>query len=111
MSDKVKTLGFGADDYMTKPFNGDELVARIKALARRSEGHSCSIVKVGQLMLNLDHGSVEVNGTSLQLTGKEYKIIEFLMKRKGITITKTSFFITAFIDEPEEKIIDVFVCK
>ena len=70
VSDKVKTLGFGADDYMTKPFNGDELVARIKTLARRSEGHSCSIVKVGQLTLNLDHGSVEVNGLPLQLTGK-----------------------------------------
>ena len=66
-----------------------------------------------QLVLNLDHGSVEVNGNPLQLTGKEYKILELLMQRKGVIITKTTFLDKLYsgIDEPEEKIIDVFVCK
>jgi len=110
---KVKALGFGADDYMTKPFHKDELVARIQAVVRRSKGHSQSIITTGQLTLNLDEKTVEANGTRLHLTGKEYQMLELLCLRKGTTLTKEMFLNHLYggMEEPELKIIDVFICK
>lgn len=110
---KVRTLGFGADDYVTKPFVPDELVARIKALGRRGEGHACSLIQVGNLEVNLDHASVSFFGQAVRLTGTEYRILELLVKRKGVTLAKPSFLNMLYsgMDEPELKIIDVFICK
>jgi len=62
IEDKVKGLGFGADDYMTKPFHKDELVARIHAIVRRSKGHAQSVIQTGDLVVNLDTKTVEVDG-------------------------------------------------
>ena len=70
IEDKVKGLGFGADDYMTKPFHKDELVARIHAIVRRSKGHAQSVINTGDLCVNLDTKTVEVNGARVHLTGK-----------------------------------------
>ncbi|USG60520.1 response regulator transcription factor [Sneathiella marina] len=111
--DKVKGLGFGADDYLTKPFNKDELVARIHAIVRRSKGHAQSTILTGKLTVNLDSKSVEVSGQRLHLTGKEYGMLELLSLRKGTTLTKEMFLNHLYggMDEPELKIIDVFVCK
>jgi two-component system cell cycle response regulator CtrA len=91
IEDKVRGLGFGADDYMTKPFHKDELVARIHAIVRRSKGHAQSVI----------------------LTGKEYQMLELLSLRKGTTLTKEMFLNHLYggMDEPELKIIDVFICK
>jgi two-component system cell cycle response regulator CtrA len=110
---KVKGLGFGADDYMTKPFDRRELVARIHAIVRRSKGHAQSVIKTGELVVNLDTKSVEVNGARLHLTGKEYAMLELLSLRKGTTLTKEMFLNHLYggMDEPELKIIDVFICK
>ena len=110
---KVKGLGFGADDYLTKPFDRDELVARIHAVVRRSKGHAQSVIKTGKLTVNLDTKSVEVNGSRLHLTGKEYAMLELLSLRKGTTLTKEMFLNHLYggMDEPELKIIDVFICK
>ena len=110
---KVKTLGFGADDYLTKPFHRDELVARIHAIVRRSKGHSQSVIRTGKLAVNLDAKTVEVDGARVHLTGKEYAMLELLSLRKGTTLTKEMFLNHLYggMDEPELKIIDVFICK
>ena len=110
---KIKGFGFGADDYMTKPFHRDELIARIHAIIRRSKGHSQSIIKTGKVSVNLDAKTVEVDGKSVHLTGKEYQMLELLSLRKGTTLTKEMFLNHLYggMDEPELKIIDVFICK
>jgi two-component system, cell cycle response regulator CtrA len=111
--DKVRGLGFGADDYMTKPFHRNELVARIHAIVRRSKGHAQSAVQTGDLIVNFDTKKVEVNGSTVYLTNKEYKMLELLALRKGMTITKETFlnYLYGGMEEPEGKIIDVFMCK
>jgi two-component system cell cycle response regulator CtrA len=113
VEDKIRGLGFGADDYMTKPFNRDELVARIRAIVRRSKGHAQSVIQTGDLVVNLDTKTVEVNGARVHLTGKEYQMLELLALRKGTTLTKEMFLNHLYggMDEPEIKIIDVFICK
>ncbi len=113
LDDKIKGLGVGADDYLTKPFDKRELIARIQAIVRRSKGHPDSIIQTGKLKVNLDARTVEVDGQPLHLTGKEYGILELLSLRKGTTLTKEMFLNHLYggMDEPELKIIDVFVCK
>ena len=113
IEDKVKGLAIGADDYMTKPFHKDELVARIHAVVRRSRGHAQSVVTIGDVVVNLDTRRVSVDGRVVAFTGKEYRMVELLALRQGMTITKEMFLnhIYGGMDEPEMKIIDVFICK
>jgi two-component system cell cycle response regulator CtrA len=110
---KLKGFGFGADDYMTKPFHRQELIARIHAIVRRSKGHAQSVITTGKFAVNLDAKTVEVDGKSVHLTGKEYQMLELLSLRKGTTLTKEMFLNHLYggMDEPELKIIDVFICK
>lgn len=111
---KIKGLGFGADDYLTKPFNRGELIARIQAIVRRSKGHSESTIQIGEkVRVNLDARTVDADGQPVHLTSKEYGILELLALRKGTILTKEMFLNHLYggIDEPDLKIIDVFVCK
>src|SRR6266702_989549 len=113
LNDKVKGLGFGADDFLTKPFDHRELLARIQAIIRRSKGHPDSTIRTGKLLVNLDSRAVTVGNQPVHLTGKEYSILELLSLRKGTTLTKEMFLNHLYggMDEPELKIIDVFICK
>ncbi len=113
IADKIKGLSLGADDYLSKPFHKDELVARIHALVRRSKGHAESVIAVGDLIVDLEARTVKLNGVKLHLTGKEYQILALLALRQGSTLTKEMFLNNLYgdVDEPEPKIIDVYICK
>jgi two-component system cell cycle response regulator CtrA len=113
IGNKCKAFSYGADDYMTKPFHGEEFVCRILAIIRRSRGHAQSIIRTGKVAINLDAKTVKVEGRTVCLTGKEYQVLELLSLRKGTTLTKEMFLNHLYggMDEPELKIIDVFICK
>jgi len=110
---KVKGLGMGADDFVTKPFDKAELLARMQAVIRRSKGLSQSLMRIGEVEINLDSKEVKVAGVPLHLTGKEYSILELLALRRGFVLTKEAFLNHLYggMDEPEIKIVDVFICK
>jgi len=110
---KVRAFSSGADDYMTKPFDRGELLARVQAIVRRSQGHSHSRIQTGDIVVDLDAKQVEVAGQRVHLTDKEYQILELLSLRKGSALTKEMFLNHLYggMDEPAQKIIDVFICK
>ena len=110
---KIRAFSSGADDYVVKPAQKDELVARLRAVIRRSSGHAQPIITIGDLTLNLDAKIVHVNGTRVHLTGKEYQMLELLALRRGKTLNKEVFLNNLYggMDEPGAKIIDVFICK
>jgi two-component system, cell cycle response regulator CtrA len=110
---KIKGLRTGADDFMVKPFDRRELVARIKAIVRRSKGHPQSTIRIGKLSVDLDNRRATVDGQPVHLTVKEYDIIELLSLRKGTVVSKEAFLNHLYSggDEPDLKILDVYICK
>ncbi|CAI3944063.1 DNA-binding response regulator [Commensalibacter papalotli (ex Botero et al. 2024)] len=112
---KVQAFQAGVDDYVVIPFATQELLARCKAVLRRSDKVVADrIIKVDQLQINLETREVFVNGNIVRLTGKEYAILEMLILRRGVLISKITILNYLYpegVDEPDMKIIDVFVCK
>jgi two-component system cell cycle response regulator CtrA len=110
---RVQAFAAGADDVVDQHIDPAELLARIRAIVRRSRGHSQSSLQIGAVTLNLELHSVVANGTSLSLTGKEFALLQLLMLRKNMVMTKDAILNQLYggMDEPEVKIVDVFVCK
>jgi two-component system, cell cycle response regulator CtrA len=113
IEDKINGLGLGPGDYMIKPFHKDELVARLQAIALRSKGIARSVINTGDLTINRDRKTVEIAGSRVYISGKEYEVLELLSLRKGAAMTKEMFLNHLYggLDEPKPKIIDVFICK
>ena len=88
VDDVVKGLDAGADDYLVKPFDFKELLARARTLIRRNSGSAANEIYAGELKIDLSKKSVELGGQSIDLTGKEYEILEFLMLNKGRILTR-----------------------
>ena len=110
---KVKGFSLGADDFITKPFDKAELVARMQAVIRRNKGYNQPTLRVGLLQLTLTSREVLVDGAPVHVTSKEFSILELLVLRKGCVVTKEAILNHLYggMDEPEIKIIDVFICK
>jgi two-component system, cell cycle response regulator CtrA len=113
LDQKLKFLRSGADDFLSKPFDSRELIARIHAIVRRSNGHSGSTIRTGKLVVNMDTRSVSVDEQPVHLTNKEYAILELLSLRKGTIVTREKFLYHLYggMDEPDPKTLDVFICK
>jgi len=113
---RLKGLGYGADDFVPKPVDMRELVARIRAISRRSQGHAASVIEVGRLRIDIDQKRAETaDGKIVPLTVREFAIVEVLALRKNSTVTKetlmSQLYSSEVDEEPEQKIIDVFVHK
>jgi len=109
----VRAFQAGADDVIRKPFDPAELQARLQAIMRRSRGYSQPTLMLGSLQLNLDSREVLVGGTSVRLTGKEYAVLELLVLRKGMVLSKDMFLDHLYggTGEPDSKIIDLLVSR
>lgn len=108
---KVKGLNLGADDYLTKPFDFDELLARVRAIIRRSYGNSSSSLKIDDLIVDTSRKIVKRNGIEINLTAKEYEILEYLAQNKGKILSREQIreHIWDFAYEGESNIIDVLI--
>ena len=109
--DKVDGLDAGADDYVVKPFQFEEVIARVNALVRRSGGWASSIMTAGPISLDLSRQEVKVNNAAIELTSYEYKIIEYLIVRAGQVISKTELTERLYDQdfERDSNVIEVFV--
>lgn len=88
-SDKVAGIDAGADDYLAKPFHMEELLARLRALIRRQQGHASAVLSCGPIELDTRTGRVTRDGETVALTGHEYRVLAYLMHRPGTVVTRT----------------------
>jgi two-component system response regulator PhoP len=109
--DKVEGLNAGADDYLTKPFQSEELHARINALLRRAAGVTRSLLRCGPIALDTSAHTVQVNGQPLDLTAYEYKVLEYLMLNRGKVISKTELTEHVYDQDfdRDSNVIEVFI--
>ena len=110
---KVRALDQGADDFLITPCDSEEVLARIRAVVRRSQGHTNSTLTLGPVELLLDRRDVRVHGQSLHLSRREYAVLELLFLKQGVILNKGAFLTHLYcgMDEPEMKTIDVIICR
>lgn len=109
--DRVKGLDHGADDYLTKPFDIDELLARLRALIRRSAGQTHPLIVIGSLTLNTAARLVKISGSEVALTAREYALLEYLALHQGEVVSRTTLYDHLFDEEDSSlsNLLDVHV--
>ena len=113
INQKINCLNLGADDYIVRPCDRNELMARIQAVVRRAKGYSSACVKIGKMNVNLDTKIITIDDKNLKLTKKEYALMELLALRQNTTVSKEQLLnhLYGAMDEPDMKIIDVFLFR
>jgi len=113
VSERIRGLESGADDYLVKPFDLDELVARLHAVIRRAEGNPDPLIKIGKYEINRSAHALSVDGKLQDLTAKEWAVLEKLIARPGTIISKESFEETlySFSDEVESNTLEVYISR
>jgi two-component system, OmpR family, response regulator len=111
--DRVRGLDLGADDYLVKPFDLGELLARIRALIRRSAGAPNPVIALGEVVVNTAARAVTVEGREAELTAREYALLEYLVTRRGVVVSRTELYDHLFAEEDESysNLLDVHVCN
>ncbi|MBD3306460.1 response regulator [candidate division KSB3 bacterium] len=111
VEDTVRGLDIGADDYLTKPFSFDELLARIRALLRRTQSYKSQTLKVADLELDPVSHKVSRAGKAIALTGKEYALLEYLMRNVGRIVTETNIIdhVWDMQSEPFTNVVSVYI--
>lgn len=109
--DRVKGLDGGADDYLTKPFNIEELLARLRSLIRRAAGQANATLEIGSLTINTASREAEVSGQKVSLTAREYALLEYLALHRGEVVTRTTLYEHLFDEEDStlSNLLDVHV--
>lgn len=111
MNEKVEGLNLGADDYITKPFYMEELIARVQAIARRGGGDKLNILQSGDLTVNLVSREVKRGGKKIELTPREFSLLEYIMRSPGRVFTRTQILehVWGYDFDPQTNIVDVCV--
>lgn len=111
VTDRVRGLDSGADDYLTKPFDGDELLARIRALIRRSSGASSSVINIGDIIIDTAARTVSQQGNEILLTAREYSLVQYLALHRGTVVSRTELYEHLFDEDDDtlSNLLDVHV--
>ena len=113
IGDKVRGLDVGADDYLSKPFSFDELLARVRALLRRPKEHGGNTLKTGSLRLDIVAKSIDYKGKPVHLTAKEFQLLEYLLRHKGEVVSKDQLLDHVWVDEErvQHNTIETFIAN